>query len=95
MAAEAGSGDHTDMIWFLFALMLGTMLVGVPILLSIALVGYVGVAATELVLPLFAHGNQVRIPKNLEVFRHGRLTRAQLVDDVGDARAALPVGGSV
>jgi len=41
-------------IWFLFALMLGTMLVGVPILLSIALVGYVGVAATELVLPLFA-----------------------------------------
>jgi tripartite ATP-independent transporter DctM subunit len=42
------------MIWFLFALMLGTMLVGVPILLSIALVGYVGVAATELVLPLFA-----------------------------------------
>jgi tripartite ATP-independent transporter DctM subunit len=42
------------MIWFLFALMLGTMLIGVPILLSIALVGYVGVAATELVLPLFA-----------------------------------------
>ena len=46
--------DYADMIWFLFALMLGTMLVGVPILLSIALVGYVGVAATELVLPLFA-----------------------------------------
>ena len=43
------------MIWFLFALMLGTMLVGVPILLAIALVGYVGVAATPgLVLPLFA-----------------------------------------
>ena len=43
------------MIWFLFALMLGTMLVGVPILLSIALVGYVGVAAVPgLVLPLFA-----------------------------------------
>ena len=42
------------MIWFLFALMLGTMLVGVPILLAIALVGYVGVAATDLVLPLFA-----------------------------------------
>jgi tripartite ATP-independent transporter DctM subunit len=41
-------------IWFLFALMLGTMLIGVPILLAIALVGYVGVAATELVLPLFA-----------------------------------------
>jgi len=42
-------------IWFLFALMLGTMLIGVPILLSIALVGYVGVAAVpNLVLPLFA-----------------------------------------
>ena len=43
------------MIWFLLALMLATMLVGVPILLSIALVGYVGVAAVpDLVLPLFA-----------------------------------------
>ena len=43
------------MIWFLFALMLGTMMIGVPILLSIALVGYVGVAAVpDLVLPLFA-----------------------------------------
>jgi tripartite ATP-independent transporter DctM subunit len=43
------------MIWFLFALMLGTMLLGVPILLAIALVGYVGVAAVPgLVLPLFA-----------------------------------------
>ena len=43
------------MIWFLFALMLGTMLLGVPILLAIALVGYVGVAAVpDLVLPLFA-----------------------------------------
>jgi tripartite ATP-independent transporter DctM subunit len=40
---------------FLFALMLGTMLVGVPILLAIALVGYVGVAAVPgLVMPLFA-----------------------------------------
>ena len=43
------------MIWFLFALMLGTMIAGVPILLSIAFVGYVGVAAVpDLVLPLFA-----------------------------------------
>lgn len=43
------------MIWFLFALMLGTMLAGLPILLAIALVGYVGVAAVpDLVLPLFA-----------------------------------------
>ncbi len=43
------------MIWFLLALMLGVMLIGVPILLSIALVGYIGVAAVpDLVLPLFA-----------------------------------------
>ena len=43
------------MTWALFALMLGTMLIGVPILLSIALVGYIGIAATpNLVLPLFA-----------------------------------------
>ena len=43
------------MTWFLFALMLGTMMLGVPILLAIALVGYVGVAAVPgLVLPLFA-----------------------------------------
>ena len=43
------------MIWILFALMLGTMLAGMPILLSIALVGYVGVAAVpDLVLALFA-----------------------------------------
>ena len=43
------------MIWFLLVLMLATMLIGVPILLAIALVGYVGVAAVpDLVLPLFA-----------------------------------------
>ena len=30
---------------FLFALMLGTMLLGIPIVLSIAFVGYVGIAA--------------------------------------------------
>jgi tripartite ATP-independent transporter DctM subunit len=35
--------------------MLGTMMVGVPVLLSIALVGYIGVAAVpDLVMPLFA-----------------------------------------
>ena len=34
---------------FLFALMLGAMLLGIPILLSIALVGYVGIAAPSLV----------------------------------------------
>ena len=40
---------------FLFALMLGTMLLGIPILLSIALGGYVGIAAVpNLVLPLYA-----------------------------------------
>ncbi len=43
------------MIWFLLVLMLGTMLAGVPILLAIALVGYVGVASVPgLVMPLFA-----------------------------------------
>ena len=43
------------MIWFLLALMLGTMLIGVPILLAIALTGYVGIAAVpDLVLPLYA-----------------------------------------
>lgn len=43
------------MIAFLFVLMLGTMLIGVPVLLSIALVGFVGIAIVpDLVLPLFA-----------------------------------------
>ena len=43
------------MIWLMFALMLGTMLIGVPILLCIALVGFIGIAAEPgLVLPLFA-----------------------------------------
>lgn len=43
------------MIWGLLALMLGTMIVGVPILLAIALAGYIGVASVSgLVLPLFA-----------------------------------------
>lgn len=43
------------MIWLLFALMLGTMLIGIPILLSIALAGYIGIAAVpNLVLPLYA-----------------------------------------
>jgi tripartite ATP-independent transporter DctM subunit len=43
------------MIWLLFAVMLGTMLIGIPILLAIALVGYIGIAATPgIVLPMFA-----------------------------------------
>ncbi len=43
------------MIWFLLVMMLGTMMIGVPILLSIALVGYVGIAVVpDLVLPMFA-----------------------------------------
>ncbi len=43
------------MIWFLLALMFATMMIGVPILLSIALVGYIGIAAVpDLVLPMFA-----------------------------------------
>ncbi len=43
------------MIWLLFALMFGSMIIGVPILLAIALVGYVGIAVVpDLVLPIFA-----------------------------------------
>ncbi|GHU07862.1 membrane protein [Betaproteobacteria bacterium] len=43
------------MIWILFAVMLGTMIIGIPILLAIALVGYIGIAATpDIVLPMFA-----------------------------------------
>jgi tripartite ATP-independent transporter DctM subunit len=43
------------MTWILFALMLGAMLIGIPILLSIALVGYVGIAAVPNLVPaLFA-----------------------------------------
>ncbi len=43
------------MIWLLFVSMLGAMMLGVPILLAIAMVGYVGITATpDLVLPLFA-----------------------------------------
>lgn len=43
------------MIWLLFAMMLGAMILGIPILLAIALVGYVGIAAIpDLVLPMFA-----------------------------------------
>ena len=43
------------MIWLLFAIMLGTMLAGIPVLLAIALVGYIGIAATpDIVLPIFA-----------------------------------------
>ncbi|HSE79858.1 MAG TPA: TRAP transporter large permease [Alphaproteobacteria bacterium] len=43
------------MISFMMVLLLGTMLVGVPVLLCIALVGFVGIALIPgLVLPLFA-----------------------------------------
>jgi TRAP-type mannitol/chloroaromatic compound transport system permease large subunit len=43
------------MIGFLLLLMFGSMLLGLPILLSIALTGYVGIAAVpNLVLPLYA-----------------------------------------
>jgi tripartite ATP-independent transporter DctM subunit len=43
------------MITFLLTFLLGTMLVGVPILLCIALIGFIGIAALpELVMPLFA-----------------------------------------
>ncbi len=43
------------MIWFMLALLLGLMLIGIPILLCIALVGFVGMAAEPgVVMPLFA-----------------------------------------
>ena len=43
------------MITFLLTLLLGTMLVGIPILLSIALIGFIGMAMLpEVVMPLFA-----------------------------------------
>jgi tripartite ATP-independent transporter DctM subunit len=43
------------MIWVMLGLLLGLMLVGIPILLCIALVGFIGIAAEPgIVLPLFA-----------------------------------------
>jgi tripartite ATP-independent transporter DctM subunit len=43
------------MIWVMLGLLLGLMLVGIPILLCIALVGFIGMAAEPgVVLPLFA-----------------------------------------
>lgn len=43
------------MIWFMLALLLGLMLIGIPILLCIALVGFVGMAAEPgVVMPMFA-----------------------------------------
>src|SRR4051812_16497468 len=42
-------------IWAMLALLLGLMLIGIPILLCIALVGFVGMAAEPgVVMPLFA-----------------------------------------
>lgn len=43
------------MIWVMLGLLLGMMLIGIPILLCIALVGFIGIAAEPgIVLPLFA-----------------------------------------
>jgi tripartite ATP-independent transporter DctM subunit len=43
------------MIWVMLGLLLATMLIGIPILLCIALVGFIGIAAEPgIVLPLFA-----------------------------------------
>ena len=43
------------MITFLLTLLLATMLIGIPILLCIALIGFIGIAILpELVMPLFA-----------------------------------------
>jgi tripartite ATP-independent transporter DctM subunit len=43
------------MIWIMLGLLLGTMLIGIPILLCIALIGFIGIAAEPgVVLPIFA-----------------------------------------
>ena len=43
------------MIWVMLGLLLATMLIGVPILLCIALIGFIGIAAEPgIVLPMFA-----------------------------------------
>ena len=43
------------MIWVMLGLLLATMLIGIPILLCIALIGFVGIAAEPgVVMPLFA-----------------------------------------
>jgi tripartite ATP-independent transporter DctM subunit len=43
------------MIWVMLCLLLATMLIGIPILLCIALIGFVGIAAEPgIVMPLFA-----------------------------------------
>ena len=45
------------MIWLMLGLLLAAMLIGIPILLCIALVGFVGIAAEPgIVMPLFAVG---------------------------------------
>ena len=43
------------MIWVMLVLLLATMLIGIPILLCIALIGFVGIAAEPgVVMPMFA-----------------------------------------
>ena len=62
------AGADGIMITFLLTLLLGTMLVGIPILLCIALIGFIGIAMLpELVMPLFAQKmfGAARIPSRL------------------------------
>jgi tripartite ATP-independent transporter DctM subunit len=43
------------MIWVMLGLLLGTMLIGIPILLCIALIGFIGIAAEPgIVMPIYA-----------------------------------------
>ena len=43
------------MIWVMLGLLLATMLLGIPILLCIALIGFIGIAAEPgVVMPIFA-----------------------------------------
>ena len=47
-------GD-AGMIWVMLGLLLATMLIGIPILLCIALIGFIGIAAEPgVVMPMFA-----------------------------------------
>ena len=47
--------EHRPVIWVMLGLLLATMLIGIPILLCIALIGFIGIAAEPgVVMPMFA-----------------------------------------
>ncbi len=51
--------------------------------------------AVEAVLPVVAHRAQLRLAQHLEVLGHGRLADTEGRDDVRDAGALLPRGGTI